>query len=140
MSFTLFLPLATYFGHGSEFILKGIGVIDTTDPALPVATSVPVVYLTILLALATLLPLVIIFLFKKRFLQVRLCFTEVVLLLGAQGFIAYYIYNMYKSFDVASWKFGVPSVFPILALIFVVLAIRAIIHDHNLIKSLDRIR
>ena len=140
MAITLLMPLATYFGReGSEYVLKGLGVfelIDAVHPS-PVFTTL---YLAVLLALSALLPLVIIFLFKKRFLQVRLCFAETVLLLGAQGFIAYHIYNLYKSVDVASWKFGVPSIFPILALVFVILAIRAIIRDHNLIKSLNRIR
>ncbi len=140
MALTLFMPLATYFGQGGEFVLKGLAVTDITDPAAPVATAVPVVYMTVLLGLAALLPLVVIFLYKKRFLQVRLCFTETVLLLGAQGFIAYYVYNLYKSFEVTSWKFGIASIFPLLALVFIVLAIRAIVRDHNLIKSLDRIR
>ncbi len=139
MALTLFMPLATYFGQGSEFVLKGLGVTDITDPAAPVPAFTPI-YLSVLLGLAALLPLVIIFLYKKRFLQVRLCFAETVLLLGAQGFIAYYIYNLYKSFEVTSWKFGVTAIFPIFALLFVIHAIRAIVRDHNLIKSLDRIR
>lgn len=139
MALTLLLPLATYFGQGSEFVLTGLSVTDITDPGAPVAAFTPI-YLTILLALAALLPLVIIFLYKKRFLQVRLCFTETVLLIGAQGFVAYHVYNLYKSIDVVSWKIGIPSIFPLLALVFTILAIRAIVRDANLIKSLNRIR
>lgn len=139
MALTLLLPLATYFVQGREFVLTGLRVTDITDPGAPVAAFTPIC-LTVVLALATLLPLVIIFLYKKRFLQVRLCFTETVLLIGTQGFIAYHVYNLYKSTEVVSWKFGIPSIFPILALVFIILAIRAIVRDEKLIKSLNRIR
>ena len=143
MAMTLFMPLATFFGQSQilscEITLTGFEATDTTLPDAP-QTVMHVTYLTILLGLSTLLPLVIIFLYKKRFLQVRLCFTETVLLLGSQGFIAYYVYNLYRSFEVISWKFGIPSIFPILALVFIVLAIRGIVNDEKLVKSLNRIR
>lgn len=139
MGLTIFLPLATFYGEGHEFVLTGLSVTDLTDPAAPEVMTTNV-YLMVLIGLATLLPLVVIFLYKKQFLQVRLCFTETVLLLGTQGFVAYYIMHYLKVIDVVSWKFGIPSVFPIVALVFVVLAIRGIVRDQNLIKSLDRIR
>ena len=139
MTLTLFMPLATYYGQGSEFVLNGMEVVNTTNPDAAETVFQPV-YLTVLLAISALLPLVVIFLYKRRFLQARLCFTETVLLLGSQGFIAYYVYHLYKSFDVVSWKFGIPSVFPLVALVFVILAIRGIVRDDRLVKSLNRIR
>lgn len=134
-----FMPLARFFGEGHEITLTSMEVLDTTHPdmAQPLFKTV---CLAILIGLSALLPLLTIFLYKKRFLQLRLCFTEIVLLLGAQGFIVYHVYHLYKSMETVTWKFGISSIFPLLAIFFVALAMRGIVKDQQLIKSLDRIR
>jgi hypothetical protein len=138
MTLAILQPLATYYVQDGELVLKAIDGLDMiTDQA--ASTSSILIYLTALMAIAALMPIVIIFLYKNLLLQARLCFTEVVLLLCTQGFVAYHIY-ICKTVDIVSWKFGIPAVFPIIALIFTLLAIRGIVHDHKLIKSLNRIR
>lgn len=97
-----------------------------------------------LLALCALVPLVTIFLFKNRFLQIRLCCAELVLLVGAQAFALWYAIR----FDTIAESMGnaamsqvcTPVLFPIVCIILVLMAIRGIVKDERLVRSLDRIR
>ena len=91
---------------------------------------------------ATILPLVNIFLFKKRQLQVRLCGIEGVLLLGVIVFIViyYFLAERFLGAAVSSQVFGWASPMPIVSVILTLLAGRAIYKDEVLVRSLDRIR
>lgn len=136
MSLTLFLPLATIVYGGNELILKaftlnGIEGVDTTLP----------LYLGVLLAVTTALLLVIIFIYKKRLAQIRLCVSAIVLLLGSATLIGLYCYRLC---DILAgdlvFTLGFASLMPIVAIIPVALAIRGIARDEALVRSLDRIR
>ena len=108
-----------------------------TEPMLP--------YLGLLYAAATLLPFVTIFLYRRRLLQIRLCAVEMVLLIGALVMEAVY-YLRFKSLfaemavSEAHASIKLPMIFPLLALVFVFLASRAIFRDELLVKAADRIR
>ncbi|MBO7300969.1 MAG: DUF4293 domain-containing protein [Tidjanibacter sp.] len=97
-----------------------------------------------LFSLCTLLPFVTIWLFKNRMLQVRLLFAEVVLLVGAQIFALWYAIGItgevkaMSSLAVATIK--TPTFFPLIGIILTIMAIRAILKDERLVRSLDRIR
>ena len=139
MSLTLFLPLATIVQGGNELVLKAF----TIDGTLGFETTLPL-YLGLLLVLPTLLPLVTLFLYKKRLLQIRLCVSEIVLLVGSILFIALYCYRLC---DVLSevmkdlvFTLGIASLMPVVAIVPIVLAIRGIARDEALVRSLDRIR
>ena len=136
MSLTLFLPLATIVYGGNELILKaftlnGIEGVDTTLP----------LYLGVLLAVTTALLLAIIFIYKKRLAQIRLCVSAIVLLLGSAALIGLYCYRLC---DILTgdlvFTLGFASLMPVVAIIPVVLAIRGIAKDEALVRSLDRIR
>ncbi|MDL2320157.1 DUF4293 domain-containing protein [Alistipes sp. OttesenSCG-928-B03] len=133
------MPIATFSAGGSEMALTAFSVTDTTTPEAPV-TVYNTLYLGILLAVAALVPFITIFLFKRRLLQFRLCFAEIVLLLGSIGFEIYYISFVKSTIDAVIWKIGISASFPLVALIFVILALRAIARDERLVRSLDRIR
>lgn len=140
MSLTLFLPLATLSQEGANDIVIKAFVIDGADG---LATQLPL-YLGIMLSLPTLLSFVTIFLFKKRLVQIRLCVSNMVLLIGAIAMIALYEYRIY---DVLSsglgelgFKFELVSLMPVFALILVALAMRGVAKDEALVRSLDRIR
>ena len=98
----------------------------------------------IVLAVATLLPFITIFIFKRRLVQIRLCVSEIVLLLGSLLFIALYCYRMYdvlsQMFDTLNFTLGFASLMPLISIIFVALAMRAVARDEALVRSLDRIR
>jgi len=91
----------------------------------------------ILITIITLLQFVVIFMFKKRILQIRILVFCSVLLLGLFGLFFYFTYAGFTGAKVA---FKVPVVFPIVAVILNYLAIRAIGKDEALIRSLNRIR
>lgn len=128
-----FLPLMWFANEGEQVymtalhLLVGDAVIGKTP-----------IYLPILMGAATLLPLLTIFLFKRRMLQVRLCAVEAVLLFGVLAMEAMLYFGPQNSLDAGALQ---PASFaPVAALLFVWLAARAILRDELLVRSLDRIR
>ncbi|SHE98546.1 protein of unknown function [Mariniphaga anaerophila] len=89
------------------------------------------------IGLITLLHLVVIFLFKKRIVQIRILSFTIILLLGLVGVMFYFLYAAFEGAEVV---FKVPMVFPVIAVILDYLAIRSIGKDEALIRSLNRIR
>jgi hypothetical protein len=87
--------------------------------------------------LVALIHFVVIFLYKKRILQMRILVFTIVLLLGLFGMFFYFAY---AGFADAKAAFKIPVVFPIVAAILDFLAIRGIGKDEALIRSLNRIR
>lgn len=139
MSLTLFLPLATIWQGGNEIVIKAWFADGTVGFKAPLP-----LYLGILLSVATLLPLVTIFLYKKRMTQIRLCVSEIVLLLGSALFIALYCYRMCdvlaELMQDLNFTLGFAALMPVVAIIPMILAIRGIAKDEALVRSLDRIR
>ncbi|MBR2027055.1 MAG: DUF4293 domain-containing protein [Alistipes sp.] len=139
MSLTLFLPLATIWQGGNEIIIKAWFADGTVGFKAPLP-----LYLGIILSVATALPFVTIFLCKKRMTQIRLCVSEIVLLLGSAAFIALYCYRMCdvlaELMQELNFTLGFAALMPVVAIIPMVLAIRGIAKDEALVRSLDRIR
>jgi len=102
------------------------------------------VWVGALLALCALLAFVIVWLFKNRLLQIRLCVAEMVLLAGAQGFSVWYALRATGALaDTGSLVMSnicTPVVFPGVSFILCLLAVRAIFKDEKLVRSLNRIR
>ena len=92
---------------------------------------------TIFIVLIALLHFVIIAMYKKRIVQMRLTLFAIVLLLVLSGLFFYFAY---AGIDGAKVAFKIPVFFPLMAVIFDFLAIRAIKKDEALIRSLNRIR
>lgn len=157
MALMTFLPIAEFIGDTetyrlSAFGLTGLeekietdmiseGIIETAETEeVRILDTLP---MGIVICVAGLLALITIFLFKKRFLQLRLCVTEYVLLIGAQAFALLYYFRILKTFEMFAVSGGymkLPMFFPVIALILVWFARRGIVKDIRLIKSLDRIR
>ena len=134
MSLTLFLPLATITSSVEEVVVKAFSAGESSLP----------LYLGLLLSATTLLPFVTIFLFKNRLAQIRLCVSEIVMLLGSAVVIALYCYRVCDLLsevqDNSIFTLGFASLMPVVSIIFVVLALRGIAKDEALVRSLDRIR
>jgi len=79
----------------------------------------------------------IIFLYKSRILQMRLCIYNVVLLIGIAGVMLLVIHNVT---DVQSVSHRLPLVFPVVSAILHYLAFRAIRRDHFMVEALSRLR
>lgn len=128
MTILCFTPLATYVTDGVE------GAFVAFD----------FWWLGVLFALGAVVAFVVIWLFKKRLVQVRLLCAELVLLVGAQIFSLWYAIgftnNVKAMGEIAMTSIKTSVFFPIVCVILVVLAIRAILKDERLVRSLDRIR
>jgi hypothetical protein len=93
--------------------------------------------LMIFIGLILFLHLVIIFMYKKRILQIRMLVFTIILLLGL---FAMFFYFTYAGFTGAQVAFKIPVAFPVIAVILDYLAIRSIGKDEALVRSMDRIR
>ncbi|MBQ2702307.1 MAG: DUF4293 domain-containing protein [Alistipes sp.] len=137
MAVTIFTPMAQFFDGTQEYTLTAFALKDAAG-----VTAQPTIYMGILLALAGVLPFIVIFLFKNRQLQIRLCAAEIVLLVGSSVVMGIYYYLSARLFDsvngLGNLKLGV--IMPLLSIVFVALATRAIFRDEVLVRSLDRIR
>ena len=137
MAITIFTPIAQFFDGTQEYTLSAFALKDAAG-----VTAQSTIYMGILLALAGVLPFVVIFLFKNRQLQIRLCAAEIVLLVGSLVVMGIYYYLSARLFEsvngLGSLKLGM--IMPLIAIVFVALATRAIFRDEVLVRSLDRIR
>ena len=80
---------------------------------------------------------VIIFLFKHRVLQLRLCIYNLLLLIGLTGVGLFVLFSVQ---DVQRVVFGLPAVFPVIAIILHYLAFRGIRKDELMVMALSRLR
>jgi hypothetical protein len=91
-------------------------------------------FLLMLTSILGALCFIIIFLFKQRKLQMKLCFLSLLISL-----VNIYLYFSYiKEFSAGG--LSIFSVFTFLIPVFILLAIRGIHKDQKLIRSVDRIR
>ncbi len=136
---TLFLPLALLQVGGELFAfdVTGVSSVSVEEPEL----IYPTWGLLVLSAIIALLAMVIIFLYKNRILQIRMCIFNAILKLsfyGLFGFFMYMLKDQLIGVEVNSIKIALA--FPAVALILDYLAIRNIGADEALIRSLERLR
>jgi len=90
-------------------------------------------------AVAALSAIITIFLYKKRKLQLRICYA----LLFAQVFayLFFFIFDRHNmSLRELLQQVGITFIFPFITFIFIYLAIKGIKKDDKLVRSLDRLR
>lgn len=114
----LFTFTAKGISNGTELIFNGIPIL-------------------IFIGIIALLHFVVIFLYKKRILQMRILVFTIILLLGLFGIFFYFTY---AGFEEVKAAFKIPVAFPLVAVILDYLAIRSIGKDEALVRSLNRIR
>lgn len=137
VSVTLFAPLAWFFADSVDYRLCAFSL-QTLDGTAVQST----VYMGLLLVASCLLPLVTIFLYHHRMLQIRLCVVEMVLLLGSVAMEGIYYYLCSRAFaDMECLKGLKPAIaLPLVSLFFMYLAVRAIFRDELMVRAADRIR
>lgn len=134
----LFVPLAWFASEAGMFNLYAFSL-QSADGSFAQST----VYLGILLVLSALLPLLTIFLYRRRLLQIRLCVVEMVFLVGTVIMEAIYYFlsrRVFSELALHNQGFKPAIVLPIVALFFTFLAAQAIFRDEMLVRSADRIR
>ncbi|MDD3567326.1 MAG: DUF4293 domain-containing protein [Bacteroidales bacterium] len=136
MVFVVFMPIAQVIAPDDKVYELGFKGLLGSDGAFPTFSSVP---LSILIAICLGLCVTIILLFKRRMIQIRLSVINIVLLLGLQGLMYYYVRAAQVATDgVASYT--LLFIFPLATAVLVFLALRAIARDEALVRSLDRLR
>ena len=83
------------------------------------------------------LNLIIIFLYKHRVLQLRLCIYNILLLIGLTGVALFVLLSVQNDHSVF---FSLPAVFPVISIILHYLAFRGIRKDELMVMALSRLR
>ncbi|MFI3267256.1 MAG: DUF4293 domain-containing protein [Rikenellaceae bacterium] len=137
MTLTLCLNLAEIALPSETVALKPFGLKSiAADGVESLIASTP--QMGVLTLICAVLSFFTIFLYRKRMVQVRLCFALIIMLLGTQGFFVYYIMKMHTDLSQISYSFT--DVLPLVSAILIYLAFRGVIRDEMLIRSLNRIR
>mgnify|MGYP006303265229 FL=1 len=148
---TLFLFLAAvaigdmfFFPFAEMITLKGEIYMFWFDGLRPAEQNIPGVFvdtlpLIILMGLSGIIPLINIFLYKKRVLQMRLCIFDILLMAGLLGLEYFYLDHARDLVD-ATIHYNFPVILPVAGIILLYLAFRGIRKDELLIKSIDRLR
>lgn len=139
-SITLFTVQAGFISNtnvATQYILNFKGVSQVLPNGLSVVQNTWA--LTAISALIPAVALVTIFLFKKRFLQIRLSIVNIVLLGGYYALLFIYLWQAGVQLD-AKWYLKIVTAFPLVSIVLTFMSLRAIGRDEALIKSLNRIR
>lgn len=109
------------------------------------AKTVSFTYYLVLLFLSIASILGAILLYKRRLLQIKLCYAIWIFLIGLLIFSAIYFYRLNEiltNIDTAIYEsnYSLTILFPLVSLLLVWLAYKGIVKDEALVKSLDRIR
>ena len=136
MAVTVFSPLAFLAdGANGYFIYRCLGFFENG-----VGLNYPTWGVVAIVSLTTVLSIVSIFMYKNRKLQIKLSYAAIVGILVSYATIYTYLQTglAATAATLVNVKYGV--IFPIIALIFIVLAITKIKADEKLVQSLNRIR
>ena len=143
---TVCCGLVFVFPFAEISIPDGVCVLDALS--ITTKTKIEAVLLkpwlvTILAILCTLLSLAIVMQFRNRLLQIKLCRFNMLLLLGLIISIFYMIDRAQELLSMGGEPevtYGIGAFLPLVAVIFNILAIRAITKDERLVRSADRLR
>ncbi len=133
-----FFPFASFVVEQdmSMFHISIKGLLADISDAKPIFRVIPLI---IVISVSIIALLTAIMLYKRRMLQIRVCITSIVLSLGLQGLMFYYI-SVAKHQLGSQSSFSIVFVFPIISAILIYLAIRGIAKDEALVRSMDRLR
>ena len=122
---------ATYYRYDLFGIHEGMGgTAKLTMSVFP---------LRFLVFVSAALSLLIIFLYRRRIIQIRLCIFNIVLNIGFYALFFFYYHHATRDIEAETY-YKLPVVFPVVAIIFLYLAVRNIGKDEVLVRSYNRIR
>lgn len=130
-----FVPFAELADkNGSLFQFSVFGVVQEGGANGIVQRCWPIF---ILVCLVLLVLNLIILNFKRRTMQIKLSYIVIFLMICLTGLVYYYVSSNNPG---GTFAFKIYASFPLVAAVFLYLAIRGIVKDENLVKSIDRIR
>lgn len=142
-SLTLFALFAFPLVHGVNVdgIIKNIkidGVYEILNGQ-PVRT-VSFLMLTIATILLALVPLISIFMFKNRKLQLALGYGAILAIIGFSFWMSQTVQKFMNGATLRTDNYGIGMLLSSISIIFLLLAVKAVKNDEKLIKSADRLR
>lgn len=103
--------------------------------------TVEFIAIKILTAPIALLPTLIIFFFKKRKQQIALCYSAILVIIGFSFAIAQTVKSVTaRGLEIQFGNMGIGMFLSSIAIILVILALKAIQRDEKLVRSADRLR
>ena len=141
-----FMPLASF--NANDNVMK-FTIFGIQNPIETISLSTTYTWpLVVLAVLMTLVPVVTIFLYKKRELQVRLCRLAMLVTIIFIGLVFLYyesdIQQVIAAVEGDEYQLDVAyfigAALPLVSLLCLILAIRGIKKDIELLKSVDRLR
>ena len=140
MSLTLSLPTMTAISpDGVDYALSALrGFYPINEGGFNITFTT--IWFSIFTAIVPILSLFIIGLFKRRTLQVRLSIYNMILMIGFYGLFFYTRHAILQQMPMTTTSYNWPIILPAISAILSYLAIRAILKDEALVRSLDRLR
>lgn len=136
ISCLIFVPIVNTSIGSVQYLLTAQGIYEKVGAqSKQVEATLPVLISTIAIAL---LALFNIFNFRKRALQKRIALVTIVLIIGLSFWCSQYAKKIPGGLENANYNVGL--FLPVIAIFFILLAIRGINNDEKLIKSADRLR
>ncbi len=99
-----------------------------------------IVLLTIIWAVIMLVTVITTFQYKNRLLQIKLGKLNILLHVVLIMLVFFFIDVLRGQVNVAEFSYGAAVLFPVISLIFILMAIKAIKKDEALVRSADRFR
>lgn len=97
-------------------------------------------YMVILNAFITLCTFITIILFKNRTIQVRFCIFNIIIQIGFLAMLFFYLYLCKQTATGLAFHTNILIVVPLAEIILTILAMRYILRDDALVKSIERLR
>ena len=111
--------------------------VDTAH-ALKVNDKYPLLVVTVVLVL---LPTLAIFMFGNRKRQMALCFTSILSCISFISMMLFRVTNINaQTPGITGASYSIGAILPVLAMVFLFMAIMGIRKDDKLVKSMDRLR
>jgi hypothetical protein len=135
-----FFPVAQYYGEQHTLAFYVTHIQDFVPGNAALFSSSFLLPLSIIAALVTVLPLLIIFMYKNLGGQLRLVRLNILFNLVLIGLMFFYYAEELKVKTAVEADYDLGVFLPLIALVFLFLAMRGIKHDIKLIRSADRLR
>lgn len=139
---TLWLLMAALLNGGVLYFNLYQGVIRSGDITQEKILRVGDHYPTLLIALImTVVPFITIFMFRNRKQQLRMCVSSIITIAAFISMMLSRVTALTKGTPpVTEGFYNIGAVLPVLALIFIILAMVGIRRDQKLVSSMDRLR
>ncbi|MBE9468947.1 MAG: DUF4293 domain-containing protein [Bacteroidetes bacterium] len=131
-----FLPFANFSLTGNAYCFNYLGIVNLQSNDL----LVKILPIVILLILILIIGLFSIFRFKKRKFQIKLGKINIIFLAALVAIEVLSLHRIIYYFKAENFKCLFPLILPVISIILILLANKAIRKDEDLVRSVDRIR